>query len=155
MSERSTTHATFTVERHYESEPEVVFAAFSDPEKKRRWFAAGERSTVDDYTMDFSVGGFEKSRFRFKDGSSMTNDTVFMDIVENVRIISAYWMTVDGEPISASLSTIEFKPEKNGTRLIFTEQATFLDGKDQAEQREGGTRWLLEQLAAFLAKSVS
>lgn len=155
MTARSVAHATFTVERRYESPPATVFFAFSEPEQKRRWFAEGEGWTVDEYTMDFRVGGFERSRFRFKDGPAMTNDTLFMDIVENERIIIAYWMTAAAQPISASLSTIEFKPDGGGTRLIFTEQVAFLDGKDQAEQREGGTSWLLEQLATFLGEKAA
>ena len=64
----------------------------------------------------------------------------------NERIIIAYYMTIGGNPISASLSTIEFKPKGAGTRLVFTEQDAFLDGYDGVKDREEGTRGLLEAL---------
>ena len=37
MTERSVTHATFTVERTYDASPARVFNAFADPAIKRRW----------------------------------------------------------------------------------------------------------------------
>jgi len=63
------------------------------------------------------------------------------------RIIVAYSMTVGGNPISASLATLQFEPDGKGTRLVFTEQGAFLDGYDDAGQREEGWRELLEALA--------
>jgi hypothetical protein len=37
-----------------------------------------------------------------------------------------------------------------GTRLVFTEQAVFLDGYDDAGSREHGTNWLLDKLGEAL-----
>ena len=38
MSERSTEHSTFVVERTYPASPARVFAAWADPAAKARWF---------------------------------------------------------------------------------------------------------------------
>ena len=38
MSKRSTSHATFVVERDYDATPAQVFHAFADPRAKARWF---------------------------------------------------------------------------------------------------------------------
>jgi uncharacterized protein YndB with AHSA1/START domain len=43
MEKLSVTHSTFVIERSYATTPERVFAAFSDPAKKRRWFCGGRR----------------------------------------------------------------------------------------------------------------
>ena len=43
-------------------------------------------------------------------------------------------------------------PACAGTRLIFTEQAVFLDGSDKAEDREHGTHALLDKLDAALRR---
>ena len=54
--------------------------------------------------------------------------------------------------MSISLTTVEFKPEGTGTRLIFTEQGVFLDGTDWAAGREQGTQGLLDKLGAALTR---
>jgi uncharacterized protein YndB with AHSA1/START domain len=146
MAERSAVHSTFNLERTYDAAPARVFNAWADPAIKRGWFAEGEGWEIDEFTVDFKVGGYERSRFRFKGGAPVRNDTTYHDIVPNERIIVAYTMTVGENRISASLATIEFKPNGGGTRLVFTEQGAFLDGLDKPESREGGWRELLEAL---------
>ena len=42
MTDRSVTHSTFTLERTYAAPPATVFAAWSDPATKAKWFAAEE-----------------------------------------------------------------------------------------------------------------
>jgi len=53
--------------------------------------------------------------------------------------------------ISVSVTTVEFKPEDGGTKLIYTEQGVFLDGHDTPEQREHGTNILLDKLGEFVS----
>ena len=60
-------------------------------------------------------------------------------------------MTLNGERISVSVATVEFAPEGSGTRLTLTEQGVFLDGLDKVEDREHGTRELLDKLGTVLA----
>ncbi len=60
-------------------------------------------------------------------------------------------MYVDGKKISVSLATIQFHKAVKGTRLVVTEQGTFLDGYEDAGSREHGTGLLLDQLGASLA----
>jgi uncharacterized protein YndB with AHSA1/START domain len=144
---RTVTHATFKIERTYAASPARVFRAHADEAVKRRWFVEGEGWEVQHYALDFRVGGLETSRFNFRGGPPMTNDTIFMDIVPERRIVFSYWMTMGGNPISASLATVELEPVGDGTRLIFTEQGAYLDGHDDIAGREQGSRWLLEQLA--------
>ena len=110
MAERSVTHATFTLERSYDAPPAKVFKAFADPAIKRRWFVEGEGWEVEEFTGEFKVGGIERSRFRFKGGEPIRNDTSYHDIVPNERIIFAYSMTIGDNRISSSLATFQFKP---------------------------------------------
>jgi uncharacterized protein YndB with AHSA1/START domain len=152
MTEHSVTHATFVIERVYDASPARVFKAFADPAAKRRWFVEGEGWEIEKFETDFRIGGFERSRFRFRGGGPITNDTIFQNIVPNERIIIAYWMTIDGNPISASQATMEFRKEGAGTRLVFTEQGAYLDGYDNVDQREAGTRDLLEALEKELTR---
>jgi uncharacterized protein YndB with AHSA1/START domain len=149
-NQRSVVHSTFSIERTYPAPPARVFAAFSNQETKRRWFAEGEGWEVDEFTMDFRVGGREIARFRFKGGAPMGNDTVYLDIVPDQRIVLAYTMTVGDTRISVSLATVEIAPAGDGTRLVYTEQGAFFDGADKLERRIAGTRELFEKLGEEL-----
>jgi uncharacterized protein YndB with AHSA1/START domain len=150
MKERSVTHATFVIERSYRATPQRVFAAFSDPAKKRRWFAGDKEFQPETFEMDFRVAGRERSSFQAQ-GVTCTNDTVYLDIVPDHRIVMAYTMTLGDRCISSSHATTEFLPTKKGTDLIFTEQAAFFEGADGAEMREEGWRKLLDNLGKALA----
>jgi uncharacterized protein YndB with AHSA1/START domain len=147
---RSVSHGSFTIERTYPVPAERVFQAFSEYSQKRAWFAEGEGFTVLDYTLDFQVGGREFCRFRFGDGPDMTLDSIYMDIVPNRRIVFGYSMTAAGEPFSASVSSTELETTPEGTRMLYTEQCAFLDGKDGLEARHEGSIELLEALAKHL-----
>lgn len=147
MKERSVTHTTFTIERSYPTRPQRVFAAFSDPAKKRRWFVEDEAAVVEVFEMEFRVGGNERVRFRAGNGMLLTNETVYRDIVPNQRIVMAYNMSVGDRRISSSQATMEFLPAGQGTNLIFTEQSAFFEGADGPQIREAGWRELLERLA--------
>ena len=134
MKERSVIHNTFVIERSYPATPQRVFAAFSDPARKRRWFGEGESSTMEEFKMDFRVGGTEQVRFRTKEGMVFTNDTVYCDIVPDQRIVIAYNMSAGDWRISSSLGTTELLATATGTQLVFTEQSAFYEGADGPEQ---------------------
>ncbi len=157
MNQPSVIHSTFVIERSYPKPPETVFAAFADPATKRRWFAEGEHHDVEGFESDFRVGGAERIRYRFKEGTpfpgtELVNEGTYEDIVENRRIVSASTMSLGGRHISASLVTLEFLPSDTGTDLICTHQGAFFEGSDGPEMREGGWRKLLEQLASNLSR---
>ena len=154
MSEEKMTHATFSIDRVYDAKPARVFRAFEDNDAKRRWFAQGddENWLIESYENDFRVSGFEKSRFRFNNGPLISNDTIYLDIVRNERIIIAYTMAAEGNLFSSSMSTIEFKPQGAGTKLIYTEQGLYIGDPGQVDGRKFGSRGLLESLAKELAR---
>ncbi|HYI00698.1 SRPBCC family protein [Hyalangium sp.] len=149
----SVVHSTFSIERTYPVSASRVFAAFSNPATKRRWFAEGEGWEVEEFTVDFREGGNEFSRFRFKGGPEIRNYTTYQDIVPDQRIVLVYSMTVGEKRLSASLATVEIVPAGNGTRLTYTEQGAFFDGADMPKAREEGCRALFEALAEELRKT--
>ena len=152
MTERSATHATFTVERIYDAAPARVFAAWSTKEAKARWFAGGEEWTEIERSFDFRIGGSEHASGAWRNGTVTRFDSRYHDIVPNERIVYAYDMHLGEKHISISLATVEFKPAGTGTRLILTEQGVYLDGYDDAGAREQGTGVLLDRLAAALKR---
>lgn len=146
----SPTHGQFTIERRYPQPVDKVFAAFADLDTKRRWFAEGEGFEVDHYEMDFREGGFERCDFRASDGNAGRNVTVYLDIVPNERIVTAYTMDYGGARISSSLLTIALRAEGKGTLLTLTEQGMYLPNSDGVAGREAGTKELLEALGRQL-----
>lgn len=139
MNERSAKHATFVIERNYEASPAKAFAAWADPVAKARWFTKADE-------FEFRVGGRETSHGGPPGGPVYTFDAQYQEIVPDQRIVYSYVLDQDETRISVSVVTVEFKSEGTGTRLIYTEQGVFLDGHDTPEQREHGTKLMLDKL---------
>ena len=156
MKVQSVIHNTFVIERSYAAAPEQVFAALSNPAKRRRWLLEGQNHEVESFEMDFRVGGHERGVMRFGPntpfpGTLLVRAGEFRDIVQNERVVSASAMTIGDRRISVSLETFELLPAERGTDLIFTHQGAFFEGSDGPEMREGGWRKLLEKLDAEFA----
>jgi uncharacterized protein YndB with AHSA1/START domain len=151
MIDRSVEHAAFVVERVYDVSPDRVFAAWSDPQAKARWFDGSDG----EFELDFRVGGWERGRGALPDGREYAFAAVYRDIVPDRRIVYTYDMLVDGIRISVSVATAEFEPEGDGTRLVFTEQGAFLDGHETPSRREQGMGSLLDSLGRWLQSSRS
>jgi uncharacterized protein YndB with AHSA1/START domain len=137
-------HATFAVVRHYPVPPAEVFAAWADPDLKARWFVEPGA----EHALDFRVGGRELYR-----GAVHTYDARISDIVPDERIVLSFEMREGATLLSLSVATVVLEPVDEGTRLTYTEQATFLDGADTRRTREGGTRSMLDALGEALSAS--
>ena len=145
MTQHSTVHDTFFIEKNYKATPAQTFAAWADPDLKAKWFPKSE-------VFEFRIGGHEINRGAPPGGPVYLFDACYQDIVPNERIVYSYIMDMGETRISVSVTTVEFKPaaEGSGTRLLYTEQGVFLDGHDIPGQREHGTSLLLDKLGAAL-----
>ena len=155
MPEPAVTHSTFVVERTYPQSPDRVFASFAHPARKRRWYAEGDHE-IQEYDLDFRVGGNERFRYRFKEGhpiagSEINNESTYHDIVPQHRIVFTQKMALNGKPVSIAVITLEFLVSSNGTDLILTNQGTFLDWPDGAKMVELGWNGLLDRLRTDVA----
>ena len=151
MSEYSTVHSTFSVERTYQASPARVFAAWSDPKARLQWEAIGDNFTTTYTQNDFRVGGRDVSKFDFGKSDQYVADARYEDIVKDRRIVYAYTMSHNERRISSSLTTISLTPVAEGTHVVLTEQITILDGGDKVEYRQAGIAGQLDQLGVFLA----
>jgi uncharacterized protein YndB with AHSA1/START domain len=145
-----TTHSTFVIERMFSAPPETVFNAFANIEAKEQWFSAPpDQCKTERRDMDFRVGGAETVVGRWNNGMISDFRGRYHDIVPNERIVQSYEMRVDGKMISVSIATTEFRRHDTGTKLIFTEQDTFLDF-DDGGGREQGSIQLLDNLVRVI-----
>jgi uncharacterized protein YndB with AHSA1/START domain len=150
MTDRSVTHATFSLERVYQVSPARVFSAWADPNAKARWFAG----PAAEHELDFRVGGREVNRGRHEGGPVLTFESLYHDIVAEQRIVYASTLHAGETLATVSLTTVEFSPSGDGTHLLLTEQGTFLDGREEPAWREQGTRDWLAALDAELLRTI-
>ena len=152
MDGLETTHDSFVVERVYRSLPDQVFRWFSDVDE-RRWFVDTPGEEILSYKLDFRVGGMEQTRWVWQGGgpipagTTMGNDTVYLDSVPDRRIVIAYSMLMGEHRFSSSLLTFEFLVDDGGTRLKATEQGAYFGQSDGAQMRKNGWGEILGVLA--------
>lgn len=149
---RSVVHATFHLERVYDSSRAQIWKALTDPATKALWFGApSEKVEIVERTMEVRHGGRERLRGRWAEGVTSTFDATYFEVIENERLVYCYEMHLDERKISVSLATLQLKADGKRTRLMVTEQGAFLDGYDDAHSRERGTGELLDALGRVLA----
>jgi len=144
-------HATFVVERTFDADLTRVWDAFAVPEQHAQWFGSDPGFTETEAHEEFRVGGQAVQDGQWHDGPTSRYVATYTDIVERSRIVSTYDMWVGGEHLSTSLSTIELDAVDGGTRVTYTEQGVFLDGKEDGSQREAGFQGIFDTLATYLA----
>jgi uncharacterized protein YndB with AHSA1/START domain len=151
VTARSIEHASFTIERRYDVSPNRVFAAWSDPAAKARWFGGPEEWQAGRYELDFREGGIEVSSGGPEGGPVHHYRAVYWEVVPDERIVYTYELLLGDVRISVSLVTLELKPEGAGTRLTLTEYAAFFDDLEDPAQRRDGTGSLLDALGRELS----
>jgi uncharacterized protein YndB with AHSA1/START domain len=158
MAEPKVVHGTFVVERKFTQPVGVVFDAFSDPAKARRWYAGDGSSDVSEFSLDFREGGIERLVYRMGPqtpfpGVALENEGRFQEIVPGERIVVASAMKLGGRRISVSQVTFELLPTEEGTDLICTHQGAFLPGSDGPKIREQGWNTLLDRLQKVVVET--
>jgi uncharacterized protein YndB with AHSA1/START domain len=157
---------SFSVERSLAAPPERVFAAYAEPELRRRWLRIPGDPARRYYELDFRPGGHEVRRGRFAPaGIAGTEElieyrAVFWDIVPGSRLVFGYELALDGVRRWVSLVTVELslvpgetRADGAGTRLRHTEQYAYLAYCDAAREiahLKGSTALQLNGLAAAL-----
>lgn len=146
MSDRNATHDTFVIERIYRATPQRVFAAWSEPEAKARWFSPD----ATEHALDFRVGGIERNGGTV-DRPDLAFESTYRSIVDDERIVFTSSLMVGDQVVTISVTTVELHAVDEGTRLVLTQQNAFLDGHEQPDWRRSGTEAQLDALTDELA----
>lgn len=154
-NDSSIIHSTFTLEHNYPQPPDRVFAAFAQPARKRRWYAEGDHE-IQEFEMEFRVGGVERFRYRFKEGhpiagSEIANESTYHDIATDKHIVMDSKMSLNGKPIVVMIATLEFVPSGDGTDLVLTHQGAYINWPQGPQMLEHGWKALIDRLEKYLA----
>lgn len=87
-------------------------------------------------------------------GKQITWESLYREIVTDERIVYTSVLAENDTPATVSLTTIEFVPEGEGTRLVLVEAGAYLDGREQPAWREEGTSKWLDALGTELTARI-
>jgi len=134
-------HGTFTIRRTWAVTPSRVFNAWSDPAVKAEWFTGPpERWTLSRRSIDFRVGGTEILEGLFTDsGKTSLFEARYHVIEPNQRLVYVYDLHHSDSFHSVTMASLTLEPESGGTRVAYTEQIVFLDGRDGTADRQHGS----------------
>jgi uncharacterized protein YndB with AHSA1/START domain len=149
MSVQSAVKPSLTLKRRLKAPPAKVFAAWTDPEKIKRWMGPGEMKAVVTES-DARVGGRYRIVMRSPEGKEHDVGGVYREVVANEKLVFTWsWKVAPPDEPHESLVTVLFKPDDDGTLLTLTHEHLF----DQ-ESREGHEKgWIgaIDKLEKFVA----
>ena len=70
--------------------PALVFAAFTDPHAKSRWFPGEGGFQLIERRMDLREGGREHLSGRWPNGVVSRFDAIYLDVIPDARLVYAY-----------------------------------------------------------------
>jgi uncharacterized protein YndB with AHSA1/START domain len=166
MSQSTTPMQKFTITRLLSAPRELVWKAFTEPERMREWWGPkGYKVLVSN--MDFRVGGTYHYGMQSPEGESMWGKFNYLEIDEPNRMVFIdYFSDENGgitrHPLSPTWplqlkTTFTFEDEKGKTKLTIQwepqnvtdeEAKTFADNLASMNQGWNGT---LEQLEEYLS----
>ena len=127
------------LERVLDAPPERIFAAWTDPEVLRRWWAAQADWTCADASTDVRVGGHYRLSMRDSDGVIRSVAGEYIEVEPPRRLKYSWAWDAHGQSEalgSVTVVTVEFVAEGSRTRVIL-EQRGFATGPDRDSHDEG------------------
>jgi len=146
MSTAAATKPSLTLKRRFKAPPAKVFAAWTDPEKMKRWM--GPEGVVGlSAEIDARIGGRYRLLMKSPDGEEHDVSGVYREVVPNEKLVFTWaWKST---PERQSLVTVLLKPDGDGTLLTLTHEQ-FFDETARDHHRQGWTG-SLDKLERFVA----
>jgi len=146
MSVDTAVKPSLTLKRRLKASPAKVFAAWTDPEKIKRWMGPGEIVTVR-AESDPRQGGHYLILMRSPNGEPHDVGGVYREVIVNEKLVFTWaWQSA---PERESLVTVLLKPDGDGTLLTLTHE-NFFD-EDARDRHQQGWTGVFDKLEQFLA----
>ena len=139
METQSIKDRSLEITRLLNAPAELVYKVWTDPEHLKNWWGPKGFTTTIHY-MDLQPGGKWNLTLHGPDGTSYKNESVFIEIVENKRIVSKH---LTG-PVFEMTATFEAQ----GDKTLFTMSMTFETAaiRQQTIDVFGADRGLIENV---------
>ena len=147
MATETATKPSLTLKRRLKAPPAKVFAAWTDPDKVKRWMGPGEVKVLR-AECDPRPGG----RYRWlmqnpASGEEHDVSGVYREIIPNEKLVFTWaWKTM---PERETLVTVLLKPDGDGTLLTLTHEQ-FADA-DARDRHRGGWTGALDNMEKYLS----
>jgi uncharacterized protein YndB with AHSA1/START domain len=115
------TSATLSLERSFDAPREAVFAAWTDPEVLRRWWAAGPDWDTPEAEVDLRIGGGYRLAMR-DPGSGDVHVVVgeYTEVVPPERLAYTWTWEHDSPGSAGSIVTVLFRDDGDRTTVLLT-----------------------------------
>lgn len=135
--------------RHFDTPPEAVFRAWTDPDALAQWM--GPRNVnARDVSVDLRVGGRYSLVMDGEDGGEYPLSGEYREITPPKRLVFTFmWGHGDLEGVEM-LVTLDLKAERGGTRLTLTQEK--LPSETARERHTEGWNGAFDCLAEHLAR---
>jgi uncharacterized protein YndB with AHSA1/START domain len=141
--------------RIIDAPPAALYRAWTEPLLLKQWFAPAPYTTPV-AELDARVGGAALIVMRSPDGADMPNRGVYLEVVENEKLVFTDAYTSAWEPASKPFMTVILTFEKLGTKTRYTARVRHWTVADrEAHEKMGfhqGWGQCTDQLATLVTK---
>ena len=140
------TKPSLTIKWRFNAPPAKVFAAWTDPEKVKRWMGPGEVKALLVET-NVRTGGHYRWLMQSPDGEQHDVSGVYREVIPNEKLVFTWaWKST---PERESLVTLTFKPDGGGTLMTLLHEQFF--DEDARDRHQGGWSSAMEKLDKYLS----
>jgi uncharacterized protein YndB with AHSA1/START domain len=133
----------------------LVWKAWTDPEHLKQWWAPAPWTTPE-CEMDVRPGGAFRTLLRGPDGEEVSVQGVFLEVVENERLVFTDALEPGYRPAQNPFFTAIITLEEHGGGTKYTARALHKDEADREKHEQMGFHegWgkCLDQLTALVAR---
>ncbi len=149
MSVDTAVKPSLTIKRRLKASPAKVFAAWTDPEKIKRWMGPGEIVTIR-AEADPRAGGRFRIMMRNPAGEPHNVGGVYREVVANEKLVFTWaWDIAPPDEPYESLVTVLLRPDDGGTLLTLTHERFF--DEESRDGHEKGWNGALDKLENLFA----
>jgi uncharacterized protein YndB with AHSA1/START domain len=145
MDARTPTKPSLTLKRRLKASPAEVFAAWTDPEKVKRWMGPGA-VTETHAENDARVGGRYRWVAKSPDGEVHDVGGTYREVVANEKLVFTWaWKST---PERESVVTVLLRPDGDGTLLTVIHEQLF--DEETRDRHQRGWNGAIDKLEKFV-----